>query len=187
MKTILATLLLVLTFVAEAQTKLSVMGSLNYNAPEVRDVGGVDADEKSDVGFGLGLRALMGITDQLAFRSGAGLVYKSFAFEVGDSEYDLSFVYLSIPLTVYWKTSNTVGLFGGSSLNAKFSDDCDTKGDADSCDVKDERALVFPLILGLNFNLTDSLGMELSYEHGITETADDIKVHSAIASLLYHF
>jgi len=178
-------LLIALTSIAQADTKLSVMGSLIYNSPEIDN-----AEETSDLGFGLGMRALMGINDQLHFRSGAGIVQKKFSYKVNDSgsksEFDLSFVYLNIPLTLYWKASPQVGFFSGTALNAKLSDDCDVSGAIDSCIDLNEKAIVFPAIIGFDFSFSDKIGMELSYEYGLTETAKDLRIHSAIASFLYH-
>lgn len=174
--------MLIFSSYAQADTKLSVLGSLNFNSPEV-DMDG--ADEKTDIGFGAGLRALMGIGDQLHFRSGAQILQKRFGYEVGSKDVDLSFTYLSIPLTLYWKASPQVGFFGGTALNAKMSDDCEVSGSG-TCDVKDEKAVVLPAILGFDFTFTERLGMEVSYEYGMTETAKDINVHSAVASFLIH-
>jgi hypothetical protein len=182
---------LALTSLAHADTKLSVMGSLLYNSPETKDIDDVDGiDEESGLGFGLGMRALMGINDQLHFRSGAGIIQKKFSYKVdasGDKgEFDLSFIYLNIPLTLYWKASPQVGFFGGTALNAKLSDDCDASGDFDTCTIKNEKTIVIPAIIGFDFSFTDKIGMELSYEYGLTETAKNLRVHSAVASFLYH-
>lgn len=183
-------LILALTSLAHADTKLSVMGSLLYNSPDTKDIDDVDGiDEQSGVGFGLGMRALMGINDQLHFRSGAGIIQKK-GYEVDSGgfkgNFDLSYVYLNIPLTLYWKASPQVGFFGGTALNAKLSDDCEASGDFDSCTSQNEKAIVFPAIVGFDFSFTDKIGMELSYEYGLTETAKDLRVHSAVASFLYH-
>ncbi len=169
------------------------MGSLLYNTPETEDLDDVDGiEEKSGLGFGVGLRALMGISDQLYFRSGAGIIQKNFSYEVDDDvtgssgDFDLSFIYLNIPLTMYWKASPQVGLFGGTALNAKMSDDCDASGDFDTCTIKNEKALVFPLIIGFDFSFNEKIGLEVSYEYGLTETAKDVTVNTAVASFLYH-
>lgn len=184
-------LILALTSLAHADTKLSVMGSLLYNSPDTKDIDDVDGiDEQSGVGFGLGMRALMGINDQLHFRSGAGIIQKKVSYEVDSGgfkgNFDLSYVYLNIPLTLYWKASPQVGFFGGTALNAKLSDDCEASGDFDSCTSQNEKAIVFPAIVGFDFSFTDKIGMELSYEYGLTETTKDLRVHSAVASFLYH-
>ncbi len=179
--------LIAFTSIAHADTTLSLMGSLNYNNPDPDES---TYDGKSGGGAGVGLRALMGISDQLLFRSGGGLVYKKFTVEsngASKGDFDFSFTYLSIPLTLYWKASPQVGIFGGTSLNAKMNDSCDANGDFDTCEIDEEKAVVFPAIIGFDFNFTERLGMEISYEYGMTETAKDLKVHSAVVSLLYHF
>ncbi len=181
LKALLVSMLLLSSF-AYADSKVSLMGSLLFNSPELDTDG---ADEESALGLGLGVRALMGIQDQLHFRSGAGLVQKNFSVENGaGKDFDYSFVYLNIPLTLYWKASPQVGFFGGTALNAKLSDDCDGATD---CDLDDTSSIVLPLILGFDFNFNEKLGMEISYEHGLTEVAEDAKIHSAIVSFLYHF
>jgi hypothetical protein len=174
-----------------ADTKLSLFGSVNFNNPEFDDLSGTtNVDEASGVGFGAGLRALMGINNQLHVRSGAGLVQKKAGIEYnvlgmkGETTY--TYTYLSIPLALYWKASPQVGFFGGTAMNAKMADDCETSG-AGTCESVGEKSLVFPAIIGFDFNFTDKFGMELSYEHGIMETAKDLRIHSAVASFLFHF
>jgi hypothetical protein len=184
-------LTLAFTSLAHADTKLSVMGSLLFSNPEVDNFGSATvADEKSGTGFGLGMRALMGINDQLYLRSGASVVQKKFGYEIDEAgsnqNNDISLTYLNIPLTFYWKASPQVGLFGGTALNAKLSDSCDYSGTSNSCMKNKMKTLVFPAIIGFDFSFTEKIGMELSYEYGASETAKSLKVHSAIASFLYH-
>ena len=173
-----------------ADTQLSLMGSLNYNVPDTNDIEYIEDDE-SGAGFGLGMRALMGINDQLAFRSGAGIVQKRFNYSInGDSkkgELDFDYTYINIPLTFYWKASSQVGFFFGTALYAKLDDSCDGTGDFKSCTPNDPQSIMLPAILGFSFNLTEKVGAEISYEHGLTDTAKDVKVSTAVLSLLYHF
>jgi Outer membrane protein beta-barrel domain len=191
-KILFCLLLLSLTLTTFADTKLSLMGSANFNTSDsdtLNDTDGVD--DKGGVGFGVGMRALMGMTDQLFFRSGAGVVYKKYSYDYDTSgglkgSQDSSFVYLNVPLTLYWKASPQVGFFGGTALQAKLGDDCNSSGNLPSCTNKGAQTLVLPAILGFDFSLTDSFGMELSYEYGLTETAKDLKVQTAVASILYH-
>lgn len=188
MKYILLLIICVSIGHVQADTKLSLQGSLLHNVPDTSDLDG-DAQDEPGTGFGLGLRALMGIKNQLHLRSGAAIVQRNFKVEFDsplEGDWKLSFTYLAIPLTIYWKAAPTVGLFAGTALNAKMSDSCKDSGAVD-CDLEDEKSLVFPAIIGFDFNFTDSFGMEVSYEHALTETAKDLKVNSAVLSLLYHF
>ena len=180
---ILLVLSLVLSSVTYADTKLSVMGSLTYNTSDTDDLSSA-IDEEPGTGFGLGLRALMGIDDQLHFRSGAGIVQKNFSWEIGNSDVDFSYTYLNVPLTLYWKAGPQVGLFAGTALNAKLDDECDASGNNFNC--PDDETIVFPAIIGFDFSFSEKLGMEVSYEYGMTETLEDTKVSSAVISLLYH-
>lgn len=181
---ILLVLSLVLCSVSYADTKLSVMGSLTYNTSDSDELP-PGTDEEPGTGFGLGLRALMGISDQLHFRSGAGLVQKNFSYEFGNSgDVEFSNTYLNVPLTLYWKAGPQVGFFAGTALNAKLEDDCDTSGTNFVC--PDDETIVFPAIIGFDFSFSEKLGMEVSYEYGMTETYEDTTVNSAVISLLYH-
>ena len=176
---------------ALADTKLSFIGSVSSNTPDTGNLDTASGDDKSEIGYGVGMRALMGISEALFFRSGVGLVWKNFGYDVNVSgvkgRYDLSFIYFNVPLTLYWKASDRVGFFGGTALNAKINSTCDESGAVSSCSIKGRRSLVFPLIVGFDFNLSEVVGLELSYEHGITETAKDLKVHSVVGSVLIHF
>lgn len=192
MRKLFAVLALLVSFNALADSKLGIMGSLNYNTSENDDLDGVTGvDEKSGVGFGIGLRALMGITDQLYFRSGAGIVNKRWSYDINDSGIDgsakMSFVYLNVPATLYWKASPQIGFFGGTALQAKLSDDCDGDGNITSCEARNTKSIVLPAIIGFDFNINEQLALEISYEHGITEVAKDTKVHSAVVSFIFNF
>lgn len=172
-----------------ADTKLGVMGSVLYNVPDFAEMGGYsNVDNKSETSFGLGMRALMGIKDQLYFRSGAGIVQKKISvdFKVGGFDSDATFTntYLAIPLTLYWKASPQVGLFGGTSLYALLNDDF--KGDVDFADRANTETLVLPVVLGFDFVFTEKMSLELSYEYGIMESSKDLKVSSALASFIYN-
>lgn len=191
MKSLLLVLSLLISVQVSADTKFGVVGSLLYNVPEVEGDGGFDSvEEESVMSFGAGFRALMGLGDQLHFRSGAGVVQKKATLDVevgvfgGDAEF--SYTYLNFPATLYWKASPQVGIFGGTSIYALVSDDCDGSGDID-CEADDTKTIVLPLVFGFEFNFSDNMSVELSYEYGMTETADDLKISSAVASFVYYF
>lgn len=189
MKIIISLMTLLLTTSIFAETKLGVMGSVLYNVPRFDDMSGYsDVNEKSEVSYGIGMRALMGIKDQLHFRSGAGLVQKKISVDfndgLGDSDATFTNTYLNIPLTLYWKASSQVGFFGGTSLYALLSDDF--KGSTEFADRADTAILVFPVVLGFDFSFTEKFSLEISYEYGIMESSEDLKISSAIASFIYN-
>jgi hypothetical protein len=190
MRLFILALLSSISFV-KAETKLSISGSLLFTNPDTTDFSETSVtDEQSGLGGGLGLRALMELKEQLHFRSGASLIQKRFSYETNEAgsfkQNDFSLIYLNLPLTFYWKASSQVGFFAGTALQAKLSDDCHVSGESHSCTKNKVQAVVFPGILGFDFNLMEKLGLELSYEYGLTETAKDLRVHSAMASVLYH-
>ncbi len=173
-----------------ADTEVSLMGSLNYNTPETNNLDNVDS-RSSGGGWGAGVRSLMGINDQLFFRTGASFVQKNFSYKIngGGNKGDLSFQYsyLSIPLTFYWRASPQTGFFFGSAINARLNDSCSGTQDFDHCSAKGSRSIVMPAIVGFEFVLTKKVGVEISYEYALTETAKDLKVNTTVVSLLYHF
>jgi opacity protein-like surface antigen len=188
----LVIVLALISFSAIADTKLGIMGSLVYNTSETDDLNGTSVDENSEVSFGAGVRALMGINDQLFFRSGAGIIQKKWSYEASatgvNGSADYTMLYFAIPATLYWKASPQVGFFGGTSLQAKLSDDCKGSGafSGSSCDLKKQKSVVLPAVLGFDFALTDQISMELSYEYAIMDTAKDVKVSSGLVSLVYN-
>jgi opacity protein-like surface antigen len=178
-------LFLLFTINTYADSKVGIMGSFLYNVAEVEDVNGVEVNDDSDSGFGIGVRALLPLNDRLYLRTGAGLVKKNISYSVGGSDADVSFTYLNIPATLYLG-GEKVGLFGGTALNARMNDSCDGNGVFSSCDVKDAKTLVLPAIIGFDFNVSQHVSMEFSYEYGLMEAAEKIKVSSAVFSLIYN-
>ena len=187
-------LLLLLTLIlnthAFAETKIGVMGSVLYNVPETDS--SQQFDEESKLGFGLGMRALIPLTNGLSFRTGAGIVQKRFSYKIEsgtiEGEADLSFIYFNVPATLYISgLDERFGVFGGTALNAKLDDDCSGSGAFKACKVTDDETIVLPIILGFDFIFTENVSMELSYEYGIMDTAKDVRVSSAVVSLIYNF
>lgn len=190
-KILILTLFLISTTTI-ADTKIGVMGSILWNTPqndEIDDIPGTEDESQSS--FGIGMRALVGLSDQLFLRTGAGLIQKKFRYNFeaagfqGHNEY--SFTYINIPATLYIKASPQFGIFGGTALQAKMDDNCSGSVAGAKCQVRDDNSLVLPAILGFDVAFTDFLSMELSYEFGIMETLKDTKVSSAVASLIYNF
>jgi len=174
------------SFNAFADSKVGIIASYLYNVAEIDDISGVEVNDDSEGGYGIGVRALLPLHDRFYFRTGAGIVKKNISYSIGGSNADASFTYLNIPATLYLG-GEKVGLFGGTALNARMDDNCDGNGVFRSCEVKDAKTLVLPVIIGFDFNLTKSLAMEFSYEYGIMEAAENIRISSAVFSLIYNF
>lgn len=184
--------LLIATSIAQADTKLGVMGSILWNTSEndkVDDLAG--AEDESLVSFGGGIRALAGLSDQLYLRTGASVIQKKFRYNfdgpLNSGHNEFNFTYISIPATLYIKASPQFGIFGGTALQAKMEDSCQGSQAGVKCRVQNDNSLVLPAILGFDVAFTDFLSIELSYEFGVMETMKDTKVSSAVASLIYNF
>jgi hypothetical protein len=181
---------LIFSFNLMADTEVSLMGSLNYNTPDTNNLDNIDS-RSSGGGWGAGIRSLMGINDQLFFRSGASFLQKNFSYKIsgGGKKGDLNFQYsyLQIPLTFYWRASPQTGFFFGSAINARLDDSCSGTQNYNPCSAKGARTLVMPAVVGFEFMLTKKVGIEISYEYALTETAKNVKVNTTVVSLLYHF
>ena len=188
---LLLPLLFIFSGYAWSDTRVGLYGSLLYNVPEVEVSGGNQVDENSEFGFGAGVRALMGLNDRWYVRSGAGLVYKKVSAEISNgsetTNTDLSWLYLNIPATLYLKASPGVGIFGGTALQARLGDSCNSDGATNKCAFKNEKSIVLPFVLGFDFNFNEAITLEISYEGGLMESTDDVKVGSAVMSLIYNF
>ena len=188
---ILAILFLV-SFGAQADSKMGLMGSLLFNTVDIDGPASSTLEDKSEIGFGVGMRALLTLNDRLYLRTGAGIVKKAFSLETDTpaaGNIDVSLIYLNIPATLYLKASPQVGIFAGTAINAKLSDDVSSSGSLSGLDkdAKDTESMVFPAILGFDFMFNDQISLELSSEYGLMEPAKDLKVSSLVTSLVYNF
>lgn len=165
--------------------------SVIMSKPDSDDLQGFD--EQYSATLGAGMRALYGINESgLSLRTGLGLRQKNAKYEYdgagGDVTVKGEFLYLNAPLTLHYmlaEGSTRAGIFGGTALDVLIDDDCDVDGANVSCG--DENDLVMPLILGFDFMFTERVGMELSYEHGLTETIEDVDLHSFVVSGYFSF
>ena len=194
LRILMVSLLLVIS-VAHADTKVGIMGSLLFSTTENDKVDDIDgSDEISKWSGGLGMRALVGISDRIYFRTGIAYIKKQFEYDFNGTQrgnQNYAFAYLSIPATIYLKASPQLGIFGGTALQAKFDDGCNgsyTDGTTTTqCKIEDDNTLIMPAILGFDFVITDHISAEFSYEYALMETVKDTKVSSAVASLIYNF
>lgn len=191
MKNIILLFAFLLTTTVSAQSKLGIMGSFLYNVPDTDLEGNDTVDEESKAGFGVGMRALIPLANGVSFRTGAGFVQKNFAYEVtqgtNKGKADFTFLYLNVPATLYIHGNDKLGVFLGTAINARLEDDCDFSGVVRACNATGKKSLVLPVVLGFDVAFTEVLSMELSYEYGIMEAIKDVKVSSAVLSLIYNF
>lgn len=192
---LLLTSLLMISSIAQADTKVGIMGSALLSTTEndkVDDIPG--SDEISKWTLGIGMRALVGLNDRVYVRTGVAYIQKKFDYDYNGTvkgSHSYGFAYLSIPATLYIKASPQLGIFGGTAFQAKFDDGC--KGSysdgvtTTQCKIENDNTLVMPAILGFDFVLTDHISAEFSYEYALMETMKDTKVSSAVGSLIYNF
>lgn len=162
---------------------------LNMSKPDVDgSTGGVDEEYSTSVGAGV--RALWGLNDSgLSLRSGLALRQKEAKFDAGATDVTLEYLYLSVPVTLHYMLSSTtatkVGFFGGLGMDVLIDDDADVDGN--NSDYDDGSSFVMPLIIGFDFMFNENWGLEASYEHGLTEVDDDVKLNSFVLGGYYQF
>lgn len=188
---------LILASVAQADTKVGVMGSVLWNTTQndqVDDIEGSEEESRASAGFGI--RALVGLSDRVYLRTGATIIQKKVEFDFpGPNQigsHTFLFTYLSIPATLYLKASPQFGIFAGTALQAKLDDKCegayrDGGTTLVKCQIEDDNTLVLPAIIGFDVIITEHISAEISYEYALMEAFKDTKISSAVASLIYNF
>jgi opacity protein-like surface antigen len=187
---ILAFVILVPTL-SVAQTKVGLMGSALYNTFENSRLDDqADSQKKSATSFGGGIRAIVNITDHLLLRTGAQFVQKKFTADftgpTNEGQYDYNLSYLSIPATIYVPAGAQFAVFFGTAIQARMGASCSGTVSGQRCRVEDDKALVFPAILGFDLAMNEHLSLEVSYEYGLTPVMRDTRVSSAVVSLIWN-
>lgn len=194
LKLLLATFMII--SVAHADTKVGFMASMLWNTTQNDQIDDIEgSEEESRFNPGGGIRALVGLSDQLYIRTGASIIGKAFRYNfdgptvLGSQSY--VFTYLSIPATLYVKASPQFGIFGGTAIQAKLDDKCTGRYSdgttTTQCRIEDDNTLVLPAIVGFDVVVTDHISIEVSYEYALMEAMKDTKISSAVASVIYNF
>lgn len=135
------------------------------------------ADEKSKIGYQVGVSGTMPISDVLSFRSGLFYVEKAIELDTTPKT-DIKFTYFQIPATLMFKMMENVGVYGGVNVEFNLSDDCTSN----SCD--DVKSLTTPIVIGTAFKFAPQMGANLFFESGSGEVADGIKDFKAVGANL---
>lgn len=135
-------------------------------------------DENAKIGYQAGVSGTMPITDALSFRSGLFYVEKAIEIESSGSKTDLKFTYFQVPATLMFKFIENVGVYGGVNVDFNLSDDC---GSA-TCD--DVQSLTTPIVIGAAFKFAPQMGVNVFFESGSGEVADNVEDFKAVGANL---
>lgn len=168
---------------------LSVGGGVLFNTADV-DVEGADIDANSKVSLQVGGLAKTEITSGLKFRTGLFYTRKNTELEAkafGETfTTDLSFDYLSVPLTVeYLIASAGIGIIGGVNFQLNIASDCEASSGSCDIDEDDVESTVTPLVLGVSKMFNEQWSGEATYEHALGETTEDLEISSFVFNVLY--
>lgn len=153
-----------------------------------------DADTSSGTGLQAGVLGLMEVGNGWNVRAGGIYSTRSFDVKVGDLKDEVTLTYLDVPLTVMYLVNETFGFFGGLNLGLQVGDDCDQSGSGSgNCDYGDDATgVIYSLQLGGQFRFVPNMGLELTYDLGMSDVweGDDVTLEKAsgvAANFLYLF
>jgi hypothetical protein len=182
MRFLLVSLLLASSAVVAQDGVWAVAGGLNFSKPEVDGATG-SVKEAFSANLLIGGRATLPLADAINLRSGLFFGEKTarFHYVLGADSGDISAqtVFLSLPLTLQLELSPKFAVFGGYVVDYNVNSYCKADGAFNSCvlDIPMEDLTHYGT-LGAIYHSTEKMDLELSYQHAISETFEDIKVHS---------
>lgn len=190
MKFFLVSLFLI-SFSAYAAPKIAIGGGLMINQNDT-DVATGDADEELSASLNIGAKAVYEMNEAWSYRTGLYLQERSakYSIDVSGIEGDLTMrvISASLPLNMQYKVNEKFSIFGGYTLDYNINAYCDADGDFKSCSINGQfEQLVHYVNLGGTIWANDKLDVDVSYQRAITDTYEDIQIHSLVAQLFYKF
>ncbi len=163
---------------ASAQVQFGAKAGLN-----LASLTGDDVDVKSKIGFNAGLFAEIPVSEQFSVKP--ELVYSlQGAKSDGEGDSKLNLSYLNIPILAKYNISE--GFFAEAGPQIGFLTTAKAKYDGGSVDIKDNfKSIDFSLGLGLGYELSETYGLNLRYNLGLSSIADDddAKVKNSVFQL----
>ncbi len=176
-------ILLSISSVAADDQSFSLGGGLTFSDIETDESLGSSVDEEIGVGLNLGARGLFSLSEGLKFRTGLYFQEKAakFSIKAPGIEGDLTarIISAAIPLNLQFQVSPMLSLFGGYSADFTINEYCTSSGDLSSCSIgEDAKSIVHNAVVGVSIFGNDKLDVDVSYQHGLTEVLDDLKLHT---------
>ena len=133
-----------------------------------------------EFGFRAGGVAAFPLVDNLKFRTGLIFAQRHFDVTVAGNKATARFDYLDIPVLVQYNFNDMMGVFGGlvAAVNVNHN--------IDSGSITGSKGL-YPLVqAGFNATFDNMYGIEIYYEYGLGEFADNLKNFSVFgANFIY--
>lgn len=171
-------------------TKFALGGGMTFNKIDVDGSLG-DFEEEIGIGLNVGARVLHGFNEFWSLRTGAYLQEKAATLsydELGvEGELSVRIISAAIPLNAQYKLNESLSIFGGYVLDYNINEYCKASGDFDSCSVGNSKQTVHHANVGVSVFVNDKLDIDVSYQHGLTEQMDNLKIHTLLAQGLVKF
>ncbi|MBX2961198.1 MAG: PorT family protein [Cyclobacteriaceae bacterium] len=224
-KLVLLTLLVALFgTVVNAQVKIGVMGGpsfVNFTGSEIKEWGSLDSEPSMKVKFHLGFYFIYPINDQLSIEarilySAKGPQYSGNAQEYDDQTFEMysgtktitkQLSYLELPILVNYKVHEKIVLFAGPQVGFRLAANARSEftgtsqgGSTLTTDKTSNQndyysGIDFGLLVGIGYELSDKLGVNLAYNPGLSKIAQyeyegevtkyDVKNSAILISLRY--
>ena len=176
-----------------------IFGGLTVNAQEMAVTGGMQTtdvdtdmsgvDLSSGTGFYGGVLGFIEAGDGNYFRSGALISMRSFESNLaGGITYKAELTGIDIPLTYLMMFSENAGVYGGLKLGLNVSEGCSVSGSSLPCIDPDATGMYYSASVGGHFRFVPNFGVEVEFNLGLSEIADDVDYKSSLAAgLVYLF
>ena len=174
-KLILAAMIVFTGFSAQAY-EMAATGGM-----QTTDIDIDGADTSSGTGFYGGVLGFIEAGGEGYFRTGALLSMRKFERDFGNGvSAEASTTSIDVPLTYMMMLSEYASLYGGLKLGLNVSEDCTLSGFAGSCDT-DATGMYYSLNLGGHFRFVPNFGIEVEYNMGLSEIAENVDYKSSLA------
>jgi hypothetical protein len=176
------TLLFTLNCVASVENTFSLGAGFNLNLAPDNNVAPV-LDSEISVRPALGLKSMMRFHEKWSLRSAVIAQSKSARFRARsqgiNGDLESKAIYASVPLNLQYRVNEDISVFGGYVADVHINDYCTRDGDYKSCDFGRANSLVNVATIG-----TSVMGAT-SYQHGLTEAFEGIKIHTLQVMAFY--
>lgn len=159
---------------AFAHKEFSAGAGLNMNFVNAESSLGEGVDNGSAVSVAFAAKEIFKIKDQWFLRTGLWLQEKTATIDIfvngitGSLDYNT--LYASIPLTLQHRVRDELSLFGGYIADFRLNDYCEAN-EINTCTInRDSESVVHVATVGASVNLSEKFNLELSYQHGLTDT-----------------
>ncbi len=194
MKFFLLIALFISSTVFAGDIRYSIGGGYMINKADTKGDLGDDVDEELAFTLTLGAKALYQLNESWFLRSGLFFQEKTAKYGLKilgiGSDVKLTSFEIGVPVTAQYQLGRVVGFFGGYVADIPLNSYCEASDGilfTASCDGFSKAKVAHNATLGINIAPTDHFEFDISYQHALTETFDDIKIHAFVSQFYFRF